>query len=253
LRSDGKILVLITENSEFFLYRLNPNGTRDATFGVNGVVAINFNKISIPAGSAMEMLVLSDGKILLTGHVPPPASSEFFLGRLSEAGHWDKSFGRVGFLRIPFGPGLTGGIQDAAIQPDGKILLCGTVSNPDSDTWIMRIKPNGRADTSFGTGGTAITDFVPGGTDAAHAMALSSDGKIRIAGLAYSPSNFLVARFSANGTLEDSTAMQFTSGQYAQAYDLTLQPDGKVVVVGETKNPDTAINGSVWAIARLTE
>jgi len=257
VRSDGKVLVLITENSEFFLYRLNPDGTRDTTFGANGVVGINFNKISTPSGSAMEMIALSDGKILLTGHVPPvsfPAgSSEFFLARLTETGNWDKTFGRVGFLRIPFGPGITGAVQDATVQPDGKILLCGTVSNPDLDVWMMRLKSNGRADTSFGTGGVAITDIVPGDSDTAQAMALSTDGKIRIAGAAGTPASFLVARFSANGTFEESTGIPFTSGQYAQANDVTLQPDGKLVVAGETKNPNTTINGSVFAIARLTE
>ena len=52
--------------------------------------------------------------------------------------------------------------------------------------------------------------------------------------------------------LEDNISFPFTPGQYALAYDVTLQPDGKLLVIGETKNPDTA-TGSVFAIARLTE
>ncbi len=257
VRSDGKILVLTTENSEYVLYRLNPDGTRDTTFGVNGVIALNFNKISIPAESAIEMVALADGKVLLTGHVPPfsfgSGSSEFFLARLTESGNWDKTFGRVGFLRVPFGTGITGRIYRAAVQPDGNILLCGSVTHSDTDVWMMRFRPRGRIDTSFGNNGVVITDFQPGGTDAAASMVLSLDGKIRIAGFQGTPSSFLVARYSSSGTLEESTSVAFTPGQSSSASDIALQPDGKVVVIGGTRNTDPTINGNVFAIARLTE
>ena len=257
VRNDGKVVVLITENSEYLLYRLNPDGTRDTTFGVNGVVGIRFNKIAFPPESNMEMLVLPDGKVLLAGHVPPfsfnSGSSDFFLARLTESGNWDKTFGRAGFLRVPFGPGVTGRIQRATIQTDGNILLCGSVVDSDTDTWMMRFRPNGRVDTSFGNSGVVITDFQPGGIDAAASMALSTDGKIRMAGSIGTPANFLIARYSANGTLEENTSIAFTPGQFASASDVTLQPDGKLLVIGATRNPDMSINGGVFAIARLTE
>ena len=139
------------------------------------------------------------------------------------------------------------------VQPDGNILLCGSVFNPDMDTWMMRFRPNGRVDTSFGNAGVVITDFHPGGIDAAASMALSVDGKIRIAGFHGTPSNFLVARYSSSGILEESTSFGFTAGQSSSGSDIALQPDGKVLVIGGTRNPDTAINGGVFAIARLTE
>lgn len=257
VRNDGKVLVLIVFNSEYTLYRLNADGTRDTTFGVNGVVRITFNKISFPPDGALEMTALSDGKVLLAGHVPPfnfpSGSSEFFLARLTESGGWDKTFGRAGFLKIPFGPGLTGRVQRVLLQPDGNILLCGSIANSDTDTWMMRFRSNGRIDTSFGSGGVVITDFEPAGMDAAASMVLSSDGKIRIAGSHGTPSRFFVARYSAGGTLEESTSFPFTNGQNSSASDIALQPDGKLVVIGGTRNPNTAINGDVMAIARLTE
>lgn len=257
VRSDGKVLVLIVFNSEYSLYRLNPDGTRDTTFGVNGLVRITFNKISFPPEGALEMIALPDGKLLLAGHVPPfslpNGSSNFFLARFTETGNWDKTFGRVGFLQVPFGLGLTGRIHRALVQPDGNILLCGSVSSSDMDTWMMRFRPNGRIDTSFGNSGVVITDFEPAGMDAAASMVLSPDGKIRIAGSHGAPSSFLVARYSSSGTLEESTSFAFTPGQSSSASDIALQPDGKVVVIGSTRNPNTTINGNVWAIARLTE
>ena len=257
VRSDGKILALITDQGEYFLYRLNPDGTRDTTFGTNGVLGIVFNKFS-PA-NFVDMIALSDGKILLVGHVPPydftNGSSEFFFARLSETGNWDKSFGRVGTLRVPFGPGVTGNIRKALLQADGKILLGGSVTSSDSDVWMARFRPNGRRDTTFGNDGVVIQDLAPGDTDVANSLAISPDGKIRIAGQLgpSSASSFLVARFSGNGAFEEQTSFPFTAGQYAVASDITLQPDGKLLVAGYTRNPNTSITGSVMAIARLTE
>jgi uncharacterized delta-60 repeat protein len=250
VRSDGKILALITDQGEYFLYRLNSDGTRDTSFGVNGVLRIVFNKFS--PTSLIEMIALSDGKILLVGHVT--GSNEFFLARLAESGNWDKTFGRVGIVRMAFGAGITGRIQKAVLQPDGNILLAGSITDSDSDVWMMRLRSNGRIDTSFGSSGIVIRDFTPAGTDVATAATLSADGKIRIAGYLGSPESFLVARFGANGTFEESTSIAFTSGQYAIANDVTLQPDGKLLVIGYTRNPNTsATTGSAFAIARLTE
>jgi len=259
VRSDGKVLALIVEQGQFFLYRLNANGTRDTTFGTNGVLPITFNKMAPqPSDGWIRMNVLADGKILLVGNITPLSfpngSSDFFLARLSASGNWDKTFGRSGFMTLPFGPGMTGWIDDAIVQPDGQILLSGGVVNGDLDTWMMRLRSNGRVDTSFGTNGVVIRDFSSAQTDRARAVALSADGKIRIAGSLGATPNFLVARFSANGTFEEHTSVEFTSGQYANAYDITLQPDGKLLVLGETRNPNMgATTGSVFAIARLTE
>ncbi|MFN0140216.1 MAG: hypothetical protein ACKVQW_09040 [Pyrinomonadaceae bacterium] len=251
LRSDGKILTFISDQGAFYLYRLNPNGTRDTTFGSNGVLSIVFNKFS--PTNIVEMIALPDGKILLVGRSNIGAG-EFFFGRLTETGMWDKSFGRAGFLRVQFGPGLTGGVSRALLQTDGKILLSGSVTSGDSDAWLARFRPNGRPDPTFGNNGVVIHDFAAGATDAAQSIALSSDGKIRLVGYLGTPRNFLVARFSATGTFEESTTIPFTPNEYAEAADVALQSDGKLVVVGTTRNPNTtATTGSVFAIARLIE
>ena len=152
-----------------------------------------------------------------------------------------------------FGPGLVGGIRSAVMQPDGKLLVCGYVwdADADADVWMMRFTSTGRPDPTLGIGGVVRTDFFPGGTDIALSMALSPDGKIRIAGSVGLPSNFLVARYSANGTLEESASIPFAPGQFALANDITIQPDGKLLVVGDTKNPSST--GNMFAIARLSE
>ncbi|MEP7147255.1 MAG: hypothetical protein ABI857_00020 [Acidobacteriota bacterium] len=257
VRSDGKILALVTDEGGYFLYRLNSDGTRDTTFGANGVLRIGFNKFS--PTNFIEMIAMNDGKILLVGHVPPfdspTGSSEFFFARLTETGNWDKTFGRSGFVRVAFGSGLTGTVRKALLQADGNILLCGNVVSSDTDVWMARFRPNGRRDTTFGSDGVVVNDFAPGATDIANSIAISPDGKIRIAGEIGSETtpSFLVARFSATGAFEEQTSFSFTAGQNAGASDVTLQPDGKLLVVGYTQNPNMSITGSVFAVARLTE
>lgn len=248
-RSDGKIWGLIADQG-FILHRRNSDGSADSTFGSNGLTQLTFNKFN-PTGF-VDMLPLSDGKLLLIGR-SNLGSGEFFLGRLTETGIWDKSFGRSGILRVRFGDGLTGTVFKALLQPDGKILLAGAVSSGDPDVWMARFRPNGRPDTTFGNNGVVITDFLPGANDVAHSIALSPDGKIRLVGYLGSPTNFLVARYSATGVFEESTTFPFTANEYAEATDVALQADGKIVVVGRTKNPVAGTTGSVFAVARLTE
>jgi uncharacterized delta-60 repeat protein len=255
VRSDGKILAFITDQG-YFLYRLNSNGTRDTTFGTNGVLGIEFNKFS--PTNFVEMIALDDGKFLLVGHIPPfdaNGSSEFFIARLTETGSWDKTFGRAGFVRVPFGSGMTGTVRKALLQADGKILLSGSVSSSDTDVWMARFRPNGRRDSTFGNNGVVIHDLAPAETDLARSLAISPDGKIRIAGEVVSGSipSFLVARFSANGAFEEQTSFSFTTGHNSGASDIILQPDGKLLVAGYTRNPNMSITGNVMAIARLTE
>jgi len=253
VRGDGKILALMTDQGEYFLYRLNPDGTRDSSFGNNGVVAIVFNKVSSP--SIVQMLTFDNGKILIVGNDPSSNFSNFFMTRLTETGSRDKTFGHVGFLRVPFGPGLTGTVRAVAAQSDGNILLSGSVVGPDTDVWMARFRPNGRLDSTFGSSGIAIYDFAPGDVDFASSVLVSADGKIRIAGQLgqTSAATFLLARFSSTGSLEDQTNFAFSTGQFATASDLALQADDKVVVAGQARNPDIAINGNVFAVARLTE
>lgn len=252
--ADGKILVL-TNDDGHTLYRLNPDGTRDNTFGTGGAFTMNFNRIPGPKFD-VNMESLPDGRILLSGHVGQNTAdgfTEFFLMRLGSQGYIDKSFGRQGVLRTAFGSNVRGSVRSMLVQSDGKILLVGGITDGDRDTWIMRLVPNGRADGSFGSGGVVVTDFSAMGYDEANAVRLSGDGKLRIAGQAGLVGNFLLARYSSAGILEEHILTPFTAGQISSANDLTFQPDGKILVIGSTRNPNASINGNVFAIARYTE
>jgi uncharacterized delta-60 repeat protein len=101
---------------------------------------------------------------------------------------------------------------------------------------------SGAPDASFGTGGTATTDFGGAGA-AARAVAVQPDGKIIAAGLAVINGvvDFALARYNRDGTLDPSFG---TGGTVATGFDfpgsfdaitsVVLQPDGKIVAAGTT-------------------
>jgi serralysin len=254
LRPDGKVLAHIIDQNEHFLYRVNADGTRDASFGVDGIVKLIFNKFPSNFG-VVEMLPTSDGKTLIVGHYG--ASGFFFLARLTNTGLWDKSFGRAGLHQLEFAPGVpgaTGGVRGMIHQPDGNILISGTVVvDGNQKLWMTRLRPNGRRDSTFGTSGVVIHDVTPGEIQAGGPVVLSDDGKIRMVGSIGNPWDFLVTRFSANGAYEEHIRFGFTAGFNSTGSDIGLQPDGKIVVAGSTRNPNQAIAGNVYAIARITE
>jgi uncharacterized delta-60 repeat protein len=99
----------------------------------------------------------------------------------------------------------------------------------------------GSLDPSFGNGGIVTTDFF-GRVDEPAAVAVQPDGKIVVAGIAFASDqngyDFAVARYNHDGSLDSSfgsggkvTTDFFQHNDYA--FSMALQPDGKIVVVGE--------------------
>jgi len=262
VQSDGKTLVIIKSGfsiSRYYLVRFTPDGTRDADFGTNGVKEIP-RISSMPDSRIIGIRILSNGKILIAGQSGLSSStydySKLFLVRLSPEGYPDQSFGRLGLVRQTFGEQRFKA-SDLIVQPDNKYVVVGTINNPDSDAMMARFTQKGRPDFGFGNAGVVITDFTPGGSDFFNGAKLLSDGKIIAVGSALTPpstfSNFLVARYSASGALEASTQTSFTPSQDSVASQTSIQADGKILVVGYTRNPNSSITGNIFAIARYTD
>lgn len=169
-----------------------------------------------------------------------------------QPGVLDPTFGGDGFVTTPIleGLDLATGI---AIQPDGRIVAAGyTCAEPGGDCQfsgarlnfaVARYLENGSLDSSFGAGGIVTTQFY--GTDRANALALQPDGKIVVAGRSVAPGinpAFALARFSSDGTLDASfgtggkVLTSFPNSIGDGAYALAIQPDGRIVAAGETRD-----------------
>src|SRR5438034_7806732 len=130
-----------------------------------------------------------------------------------------------------------------AIQADGKLVVVGqTYKNNDysnEDFVATRYNTDGTLDTTFGRGGKVRTDF-PGLAAVPSAVVIQSDGKIVVAGGAFPQftfaGNFEVVRYNPNGSLDRSfgnggiVTTTFPQGSYA--FDVALQPDGKIIAAG---------------------
>jgi len=151
------------------------------------------------------------------------------------------------------------------LQPDGKIVVAGTVDfNPDLpgsglDFALARYNSNGTLDGSFGKGGTVVFDFF-GSFDQANAAVLQPDGKIIVVGSASYDSNnrdigFALARFNTDGGIDfgfGTGGKQITDffGAGAKANGVVLQPDGKFVVAGTASDSTTRPVATDIALAR---
>lgn len=104
----------------------------------------------------------------------------------------------------------------------------------------------GELDPSFGIGGKVQTPFGP--ESYAGGVAVQADGKVLVVGTPQESEGFSVARLLPNGspdpTWGEGGVVTTHLGKFASAYDVAVQPDGKIVVVGEApgaKNEDFAI------------
>jgi uncharacterized delta-60 repeat protein len=262
----GKVLVLAsaqTNPESHHLFRLNADGSRDTTFGVNGDKLMNFNRLPNVRFGIIGMQTLPNGKTIIAGNLGTAQQfqnyDEFFIARFDPDGNLDWSFGKAGIVRYSFGVGQTGFITDLIIDPVlDKYTVVGAVKNPDEDVFMMRFGRRGKVDGSFGDRGVVVADITPGGTDYLSSITTQADGKLIVAGRASpsagAPVNFLVARFSFGGVLEAHTKTEFTPGQIALAADVAVQSDGRIVVIGSTDDPATSFEGgNMFAIARYTD
>ena len=129
-------------------------------------------------------------------------------------------------------------------QPDGKIIVAGHSSNgANTDFALVRYNgADGSLDTSFGSGGKVYTAIGPG-DEKGQAAALQPDGKIVVAGFAHNGSNndFAVVRYNPDGSLDTTFGFggKLTTPIGAgddNANGVVLQPDGRIVVVGQSYN-----------------
>jgi uncharacterized delta-60 repeat protein len=132
-------------------------------------------------------------------------------------------------------------VFSVVLQPDGKIVVAGsTVVNLFANFALARFNANGTLDASFGTGGIVTTGF--GVSAEVFSVAVQADGKIVAAGFANldGAHDFALVRYNSNGTLDASfgtggkvtTAFLSQGSSQAQALSVAVQPDGRIIAVG---------------------
>jgi uncharacterized delta-60 repeat protein len=264
IQPDGKLVVAgrtnIAGNTVFALARYNPNGGLDPAFGTGGLVTTDFGSTD----QAFAVALQGDGKIVTAGR----RGSDVIVARYNANGSVDSSFGST-TGRVITNFGATEQALALVLQPDGRIVVAGRTNKPapngNFDFALARYEAAGTLDLTFGTGGLVTTDF-GGSVDRAFAMALQPDGKLVVVGDA--DANFALARYNSNGSLDPGFGTDgkvITSfGGTDQASAVILQPDGKIVVAGQTDTgisidfalarymPDGSLDGAFGSGGRIT-
>jgi uncharacterized delta-60 repeat protein len=159
----------------------------------------------------------------------------------AQAGSLNTSFGG-GAVFTPMGSDDKAGA--ITVQPDGKVLIAGTVSLPNKNFALVRYNTDGSFDNGFGIGGKVTMD-IGGGTLRVRAVVVQPDGKIIVGGSSFRPGtkyDFLLLRYNTNGTLDSSFGNGGKVITHLIASDhlngLELQPDGRIVAGGFYQNTD---------------
>jgi uncharacterized delta-60 repeat protein len=141
-------------------------------------------------------------------------------------------------------------ILDFAVQPDEKIVIVGAFSqvNGFNINRVARLNTDGSLDTSFQIGNGADSTI--------SAVAIQPDGKILVGGgftLFNNAAKPRLTRLNTDGSLDQSfnagTGSNNTSGPNNFVFQITLQPDNKILIGGVFN----AVNGVVRSagLARL--
>ena len=139
-----------------------------------------------------------------------------------------------------------------ALQPDGKVVLAGGTFTAFV---LARFDVDGTLDNSFGTGGLVTTN-IGGSFSQQEALGVAiqpdPDGRIVVAG--YIRNEVAVACYQPDGQLDETFGTDgVVSGIVTGlANDVTIQPDGRIVIAGRTPpNPPRGDDFDDLYVARL--
>jgi len=183
-----------------------------------------------------------------------------------DAQNLDTTFGTNGKTITSFGPAESN-LNTIVLQPDGKILACGSyytyVSNPFSisnQVALSRYNADGSPDVEFGALGKVL---LPIGSDADNennTVKVLSDGKILVMAnntvrvTQFGTTNdYALLKFNQNGTPDNSfgnNGILFVNyaGHFNRALAMAVQADQKIVLVGNSEQISTSDYGNFVAV-----
>ena len=196
IQGNNRLLVVqqlrhyITNSNDICITRLNPDGSRDLTFGSSGQTIIS--DAGLTNHFPFKILVRANGSInLLLLNAPPKSIHRPALVWLGANGAIDTAQGSQGVVNPLIVPGMAS-ITDVALQADDKLLLVGYGAPPGvpqaADLALPRISRlgiRGEIDFGFGPFRSGNADLFSGTTRfAPNEITVSPNGNIYLAGAA---------------------------------------------------------------------
>ncbi len=225
------------------LWRFNSTGSLNTNFDGDGIRTIDFTGTD---DEAYGVAVSSANVITVVGYTKVGSYTDTAIAQVNASGALITSFDGDGRAVTNVGSG-DDRANAVVIDSLGRIVVTGFAGSPAAITnvTVLRYNTNGSLDTTFDTDGIATTD-IASRSDVGHDIAINSSGQIIVAGsadLQLSPSNYdaLLVRYNSDGSLDTNyqTTGKVTTpirNSTDEAYSIALQPDGKSVVAGSSRN-----------------
>ena len=248
VQHDGKVVVLGTSSDgngrgPWTILRLNSDGTRDTSFGTNGVVAHTV----VPGsgyccgqqpGSA-RVIARQGDKYVLGGSFSTGDGPTLALARLNADGSLDTSFGASGTVWDPGRSATFFDVVALSIGPDGAITAAGS----NRPAKVARFSPDGAFDDAFQIYGQNDMSFDLAG------IATQADGSVLAAARYHGfdaadarwERGHALVKFAPDGSQDssfgvDGYALNFVDA--ADSYDAAataVAGDGSIVTVGSSE------------------
>lgn len=244
--ADGSVLAsgsyanVNPNDPDFHVFKLTPEGVLDSMFGTNGSAIV---KIDSSEDYAHSIAVADNGDIYVGGGSKIQGFGNFrsVIVKLTTTGEVDSTFGDNGIFmwntNIPDEVN-TSRVQRVLITEDGNLLTSGRTRPNSSDRIsLYKVFADGSGlDTSFADRGELLTPLEGNG----YGLAIHPDGTILVTGNNETTNGFdlVVAAFDQSGLEKDDFGtfgvVSINNDINDTGLDIKVQPDGMIVVGGES-------------------
>lgn len=219
--------------------RFSPSGAFDATFGANGLAALNLC-FGISEGFN-DVQQGPNGTIVLSGWKAPNGiySADMAVARLLNDGSADASFGTSGVATYVLPNNAYGFARRAIVEAGGEVNVCIVSQQPapmEALVGLVRMEPDGSLDPSFGTNGATLTDL--NGTltrEVPNDMIIDDQGRSVVVGDIGDNNieNVFVARYGSNSS---NAVAEFHTGEEVHAYPNPFSDHLSLLIPGNLKS-----------------
>lgn len=242
LLPDGKILTggrrWNQGRYDLLIGRLNPNGTRDTSFGTGGQTVYSSTSGSV---EGLALALSPTGHYLLAGtyKLPTESQSRMALASFFTNGTIDAGFGTGGIFI-----GSQGTPRSVRMQPDGKILLGGGNTSFSNAGFlaINRIMPDGTHDLTFGISGGVVIPQT-NALSVISGLEILPDGKFIMSGIV--GVRVAMMRFHADGSPDTGfgvgglVALELGGAMFLKA--ILVLTDSQLLVAGNILSDDIVL------------
>ena len=197
------------------LIGLTVTGDSDPSFGINGKLS---PALTSGQDDIFTTLALNEDntKLIAGGITDGSGSVNLLIARFSISGGGDPQFGNGGFVEMDLSIGGDESLESMVVQPDGKMLLAGSIEG--SHSYIARLNTDGQLDLDFNDIGYWMQDISPANEEGMSSLLIDHNGKVVGCGTMEKAGNLSPYLVRLNGDISTGIGMIKTAEQTLAVY-----------------------------------